>query len=239
MSSDDLYPPIGVMRTPFREKFGVPRQGMMMVEARGVLKLKPEFSAAEAFTHLNEFSHLWILFRFHKNDGQAWRRTIDPPRLGAPTDIGVFASRSPHRPNPIGLSVVKLDRIDLECEGGVEIHVSGVDILDETPVLDIKPYVPYADRIDSATDGWAPGENEKYPVVFSSESLQAMTSNPDLKNLIAKMLESDPRPISQRRSFPIQEPKTDGRRFAFRVEAVDVQWEVRQGTVYVVSIESL
>jgi tRNA-Thr(GGU) m(6)t(6)A37 methyltransferase TsaA len=233
---------IGVMRTCFREKFGVPRQSMMMTEARGVVKLNPDPTYREAVRHLEEFSHLWILFVFDRAGTRAWRPFIEPPRVGAPSDVGVFASRSPHRPNPIGMSVVPIERIDLTPKDGVEIHVTGVDILDGTPVLDIKPYLPFADRVENASDGWVVGEIARYAVAFSAESLETLaalseTSYPRLRELITQMLESDPRPTSQRKTTPIGQTASEGAFFAFRVQDLDVRWRIQDGGVYVVSIK--
>ena len=231
----DSFPPIGTLKTCFAEKFGVPRQSMMTTEARGVLKLNPDPSYRAALNHLDQFSHVWVVFVFHQNGG-TWRPTIDPPRLDAPKSMGVFASRSPHRPNPIGLSAVKLDRIDFDAEGGIEIHLSGVDILDGTPVLDIKPYLPYADSIPEANTGWIEGEIDRYKVEFSAESLRTIAGDPKLKKLIEQMLEWDPRPTSQRRSAPMAAPESEGKRFAFRILNFDVQWVIRNASVYVVTI---
>ena len=168
--NDHFYPPIGILKTCFREKFGVPRQSGMIEEASGVLKLLPDPLFPRAFENLDRFSHIWIVFRFHKNARRTWRPTVEPPRLEALRRVGVFATRSPDRPNPIGLSAVKLDRIDFSAPGGIELHVSGVDILDGTPVLDVKPYLPYADSIADANSGWASREIERYPVRFTDES---------------------------------------------------------------------
>ena len=151
---NDHFPPIGVIRTNFTEKFGVPRQSMMISEALGVLKLHPDPSFRAALNHLDRFTHIWVVFIFHQSVEKGWRPTIRPPRVDAPRKVGVFASRSPHRPNPIGLSAVKLERIDLDAPGGIEIHLSGVDLLDGTPVLDIKPYLPSTDAEAGASMGW-------------------------------------------------------------------------------------
>ena len=236
----DHYPPIGILKTCFTEKFGVPRQSLMMKEAHGVLKLNSDSDFHAALNHLSEFSHIWIIFRFHKSDEKKWHPIIDPPRLGIDKQIGVFASRSPLRPNPIGLSAVRLERIDFEATGGIELHVSGVDILDGTPVLDLKPYLPFADRIDDANSGWAVGEIERYPVNFSKESLsvieKASQDHPRIKQLIQEMLEMDPRPTSQKRNSPIEASETEGMKFAFRVLGLDVQWQVREKAFHVFAV---
>ncbi len=238
---NDIFPPIGVIRTNFTEKFGVPRQSMMISEALGVLKLDPNPSFRAALNHLDRFTHVWVVFVFHQSLEKGWRPTIRPPRVDAPRRVGVFASRSPHRPNPIGLSAVKLERIDLDAPGGIEIHLSGVDLLDGTPVLDIKPYLPYADCIKEAGGGWAEGEIPRYQVEFSIESQErlnreATPSHPRIQNLIAQMLEWDPRPTSQRRAMPIEDPLSEGLRFGFRILDFDVQWEIRNSGIRVIDV---
>ena len=237
----DHYPPIGVIRTSFTEKFGVPRQSMMIREARGVLKINPESSYRDALNHLDQFSHVWILFVFHTHLEKGWRPTIRPPRLEAPRRVGVFASRTPHRPNPIGISAVKLDRIDLDAVGGIELHLSGVDFLDGTPVLDIKPYLPFADSIPEANSGWAGSEIPKYRVEFSNESLQAMEAislerHPRFKELVEQILEWDPRPTSQRRAMPIDSAEMQGMEFGTRILDKDIQWQIKNSSIYVLRL---
>ena len=235
---NDYFPAIGILRTCFREKFGVPRQPLIVSEARGVLKLNPDPRFRDALNHLDGFSHVWIVFVFHKARNREWRPFIEPPKVKAPKRVGVFASRSPHRPNAIGFSAVKLDRIDLAAVGGIEIHVSGVDILDGSPVLDIKPYLPYADAIPQANAGWAAETIERHPVAFSTESLATLDSDPHLKALIEQMLEWDPRPTSQRRAAPLGDPESEGLKFAFRVLDVDVHWQIRNSSLYVHQIRT-
>jgi tRNA-Thr(GGU) m(6)t(6)A37 methyltransferase TsaA len=232
----DFYPPIGVMQTCFREKFGVPRQSLLLDKAWGIIKLNPDPNFALALDQLESFSHLWILFVFHENGTAAWRPRISPPRIDSPEKVGVFASRSPHRPNPIGMSAVKLEKIDLQAKSGIEIHCSGVDILDETPVLDIKPYLPYADSIAEANSGWASGEIEKYPVSFSLGSLQFLEKKEGSKKFLAlveQVLSLDPRPTSQRKSIPIKDKNSDGKVFRFRISEYDVEWQIRESSIHV------
>lgn len=213
----------------------------MMSEATAVLKLADDHRYRTAVRGLEQFSHVWITFVFHKA-GREWHPLIETPRLEAPK-MGVFATRSPHRPNPIGLSVVKLERVVEDAPGGVELHLSGVDILDGTPVLDVKPYVPYADSVADANSGWIVQDIEQHPVEFSPESLAVLerltsTRHPRIKQLLTQMLQLDPRPTSQRRAAPIADPKSKGLRFAFRVLDVDVHWQIDGGCLRVVQIES-
>jgi tRNA-Thr(GGU) m(6)t(6)A37 methyltransferase TsaA len=203
----------------------------MARDAWGILKLGNDPRYIPALRRLESFSHVWLIFVFHKTS--QWHPIIDSPRLEAEEQIGVFASRSPHRPNPLGLSAVKLEKIDALAEGGPELHFSGVDILDGTPILDIKPYLPYADRVDDANAGWADQPVKRYSVRYSPESLQTLNSLPSLKNLVEQLLEWDPRPTSQRRAAPFEDPSSEGAHFAFRFLDWDIQWEIRSGTPYV------
>jgi tRNA-Thr(GGU) m(6)t(6)A37 methyltransferase TsaA len=223
--------PIGTLRTCFTEKFGAPRQSLMVPEARGVLKLNPTSGFREALNHLDRFSHVWVIFLFHHH--KDWTPTIEAPRIDGPKRVGVFASRSPHRPNPIGMSAVKLDRIDLDAPGGVELHLSGVDILDGTPVLDIKPYLPYADSVPEATSGWAASEIRRYEVEFAPQALEQTREDARFRTLITQVLELDPRPRSQRESMPVEDPACEGKRFAFRLMNIDVKWEIAGGKIRV------
>lgn len=236
----NLYPPIGHIKTCFTEKFGTPRQAQMIPAAQGVLKLLPDPRFAQALQELETFSHVWLVYVFDRHAEQEWKPLIQSPRVDMPR-VGVLASRSPHRPNPIGLSAVKLDRIDFKAAGGIEIHLSGVDLLDGTPVLDIKPYLPYADVIPSANSGWASNSIDRFSVSFSPEALATLERNsteqiPQLRELIEQMLSWDPRPASQREAMPMNAPETEGKVFRFRVSRYDVEWQVRDKGMYVVRL---
>jgi tRNA-Thr(GGU) m(6)t(6)A37 methyltransferase TsaA len=229
------YPPIGFIRqSPFREKFGVPRQSMMVMAAQAMIKLEPVYGYKEALLHLEMFSHLWILFEFDRSvskEGHSqWQSLIIPPRIEAPAKVGLFASRSPHRPNPIGMSVVKLDRVDRSPVDGAEIWVSGIDCLEGTPVLDIKPYLPYADCVMEANSGWIEEDIKKVPVSYAEECnkilLQHQDDHPRLRELVIQLLEWDPRPRSQREQMPLSDPQTVSKIFAFRVLEFDIHYEV-------------
>ncbi len=224
--------PIGFISTCFHEKFGVPRQSLMVKEAHGIVRLHPEFSHPDCFLHLSGFSHLWLIYLFHKAQNERhpdlWRPTIQPPRLDAPSRVGVFASRSPHRPNPIGMSVVKLEEIRFSADGSAELRVSGVDILDGSPLLDLKPYLPYADQVGNASSGWAIGEVERYPVEFGPEA-HDQAERLGILDLIIGVLEWDPRPRSQREHTPIGDTASVGKRFAFRLMGNDIHWEILPG----------
>jgi tRNA-Thr(GGU) m(6)t(6)A37 methyltransferase TsaA len=234
--------PIGVVRSCFTEKFGVPRQSMMVKEATGTIKLDPIFSP-QTVLHLDGFSHLWVVYLFHKghneNHPQPWTDTIQPPRIDAPKKVGVFASRSPHRPNPIGMSVVKLEKIILDAKDGIEIEISGLDILDGSPLLDLKPYIPYADLVQDSTSGWIKNEISRYPVKFAPE-VELGLQDESIKKLISGILEWDPRPRSQREHSPIESAACIGKRFAFRLMNYDIHWVIESGaSICVVEISTI
>jgi len=213
----------------------------MVREARAILKLKANPGYREALQHLTEFSHVWIVFVFHQSIEKGWRPTIRPPRVDAPRKVGVFASRSPHRPNPIGMSAVRLESINLDAPDGIEIFLSGVDLLDQTPVLDIKPYLPFADRIDDATSGWAGSEIPRYQVTFAAaveEVLaQPFLEHPNLRRLLSEILAWDPRPTSQRRAMPIEAKDSEGLKFGFRIYNYDVQWQIQEARIHVIELK--
>ena len=226
------FTPIGIAHTPFTQRFGIPRQPGLVPEAKGFIKMDPHPDYQFALKGLDQFSHLWIIFVFHAHGGNKWKPTIRPPRLGGKVKMGVLSSRSPHRPNPIGMSVVEIDRIDWEAKGGVEIHVRGLDLLDGTPVLDIKPYLPYADSVPSANAGWAFEEIQKTPVSFLPLALgkieQAQSHGfTNLKDLIEQLLTIDPRPGFQRRDLPPEAEHAQGKDFGLLVRGFDVQWRIQ------------
>ncbi|MCG8473711.1 MAG: tRNA (N6-threonylcarbamoyladenosine(37)-N6)-methyltransferase TrmO [Desulfobacterales bacterium] len=191
--------PIGTVHSCFTDKFGVPRQPGIIAEARGHIELIPPYNRREAVNELESFSHLWVIFHFNRSDRDEWKPTVRPPRLGGNKRVGVFASRSNFRPNPMGLSVVRLEEVE-EKEGRILIHISGLDLLDRTPVLDIKPYIPYVDAIPGATGGFAPeSPAPRLCVTFSSQSEETLAKlcpkrYPNAQQLIEKVVAQDPRP---------------------------------------------
>lgn len=237
------FEPIGIIQSDFKEKLGVPRQSGMVKSARAIIRLHPDPDYKTALKQLETFSHIWVVFIFHQSLNKKWTPTIRPPRLDAPERVGVLASRSPHRPNPIGISVVKLEKIDLNKTSGAELHISGGDLLDETPVLDIKPYIPYADSIPTANGGWAGTTIPRYPVSFSEESLRAIehhsVDHPNLKELLTEMLEWDPRPTPQRATMPIEDPAHQGKEFCFRLLNFDVQYQIKDSGFFVIKLVEL
>lgn len=161
---------IATLRTCYTDKFGVPRQSGLVPSAWGVIEFEPAYRRPEAVRGIEQFSHLWLITQFHLVESEPTSLLVRPPRLGGNERRGVFATRSPFRPNRLTLSVVKLDRVELEGEGAPRLFVSGVDLVDGTPVLDIKPYVRYADSVPEARSGFADEAPQKMPVNWDCES---------------------------------------------------------------------
>jgi tRNA-Thr(GGU) m(6)t(6)A37 methyltransferase TsaA len=228
------FDPIAVVHSPFKEKFGIPRQAGLMADARATLEILTPYDREEAFRGLAQFTHVWLVFVFHAGPRRRWRPTVRPPRLGGNRRIGVFATRSGFRPNPIGLSAVRLDGISHPA-GGCRLHVAGIDLLDGTPVLDIKPYLPYADAIADAGGGFAPERPAAdLAVVFSPRARAACRAReddvPGLGGFIEEMLRADPRPAYHART-------AERKRFGTRVFDVDVQWEIEGGRILVTDLK--
>lgn len=145
---------IGVISSPYKEKFAIPRQPGLVSSAKATLTLTPPYDEPDALRGLAEFSHVWLVFAFHETMDKGWNPTVRPPRLGGNERLGVFATRSTFRPNPIGLSVAKLEGITTR-NNQCQLHLSGIDLVDGTPILDIKPYIPYADNVPDAQGSYA------------------------------------------------------------------------------------
>ena len=188
---------IGKIYTDFPEKFGIPRQSGLVEELEGKIILEPEYRQPEAFKGLEDYEYIWLLFIFSKALNDNFHATVKPPRLGGNTPMGVFATRSPFRPNNIGMSSVKLERIEYDKALGPILIVKGADILDQTPIIDIKPYLPYTDSHPNAKAGFADTvKNYKLNVTFSdnlgSEKLSLIPENK--KSGLLGLLAEDPRP---------------------------------------------
>jgi len=236
---------IGRVHSCFKQKFGIPRQPGLVAEACAEIEILSPYDRDEAFRGLESCSHIWVIFVFHQcqnlNGPENWKATVRPPRLGGNQRVGVFASRSTFRPNPIGLSVVKFEGM-LRRASGLYLQISGVDILDGTPVLDIKPYLPYADSLAEARHGYAPQAPE--PVGQLRFSEQAMSQCQQyaqrypggyapLRSLIEKLLRLDPRPAYRAATA---EP---GDVYAMRLLDFDLQWQVRGDEIHVLRLESV
>jgi tRNA-Thr(GGU) m(6)t(6)A37 methyltransferase TsaA len=227
--------PIGIIHSCFSEKFGIPRQPGMVKSSSATLEFFPPYNRQEMFRGLEQFSHIWVHFYFHKTASEGWRPTVRPPWLGGKKRLGLFATRSPHRPNHMGLSVVRLEGLEYVAKG-VVLKLSGIDFLDKSPVLDIKPYIPYTDSIESAECGYARGEVAEVKVAFSEQAelfcddYQRRTGR-NLHALISEMIAQDPRPASQKGSRSV---------FGMSLWEVNVRWRVDgQNSFIITSCEAL
>jgi tRNA (adenine37-N6)-methyltransferase len=231
--SDFIIRPIGIIRSCYPEKFGIPRQPGLVKSATARLEMLEPYNRPEMFKGLERFSHIWLQFLFHGTVEEGWKRTIRPPWLGGRERVGIFASRSPHRPNHLGLSAVRLLRIAREGKQ-VVLDLAEIDLLDRTPVIDIKPYIPYSDRIAEAGDGYTnPLEGPAVEVVFSEEAVDFCSdyerkTGRSLRELIFETLSLDPRPASHR-------PRLGD--YGMLFWDVNVRWRVERGVFQVVGCE--
>ena len=190
---------IARMKSDFPTKFGIPRQSGLVDSLRSTIVFEPEYRNADALRGLEDFSHLWIIWQFPEAVRPAWSPTVRPPRLGGNTRMGVFATRSPFRPNEIGLSCVKLIGIEQTKDMGSVIHVAGADLMDGTPILDIKPYIPYSDCYPEATGGFTDHAGNFLLEVICPEHL--LNTIPENKRpALLGVLSHDPRPSYQKDS---------------------------------------
>ncbi|WP_413726708.1 tRNA (N6-threonylcarbamoyladenosine(37)-N6)-methyltransferase TrmO [Sodalis sp. RH16] len=225
---------IGVIRSPYKEKFAVPRQPGLVPDGTGELHLLAPYNQPEAVRGLDAFSHIWLLFIFNQTMGQGWHPTVRPPRLGGNSRIGVFATRSTFRPNAIGMSLVALNAVRI-FKTEVVLELGSLDLVDGTPVVDIKPYLPYAESIPSARAGFA----QQIPaadmgVDFSlgaAARIEALVPRyPHLRRFISDVLAQDPRPAYR---------KTHGgeQTYAVRLMEFNIRWRVTGNIAEVIAIE--
>ena len=186
--------PVAYIRTEFPEKFGIPRQSGLAERLSGKIIFEKEFRNPDAFRGLSDFSHLWLIWEFSANRHNEWQPTVRPPRLGGNAHMGIFATRSPYRPNPIGLSCVELESIDFDDPEGPVLYVRGADLMDGTPIYDIKPYIRYADSHPDAVCGYVDELSESKLRVKMSPELVAKVDDDDVLAAMVEMLSLDPRP---------------------------------------------
>ena len=221
--------PIGVIESDYPDKFGIPRQPGLAPASRAWLVLQPPFDDPLAVRGLEAFSHLWLTFVFHQSP-ERWTPLVRPPRLGGNAKVGVFASRSTHRPNRLGQSLVKLCRVDtgridiagIDKRAGVRLALTGCDLISGTPVLDIKPYLPWAEALPDARAGYAPAPPPQLAVRFSAAAEATLATRADaasLRELIRQVLAQDPRPAYHRKS-------AEERLYGVRLRDVDVRFQV-------------
>ena len=219
--------PIAHIRTQFPDKFGIPRQSGMVDALRATVVFEPPYRKEEALRGLTEFSHIWLIWQFSRAVREGWSPTVRPPRLGGNERLGVFATRSPFRPNAIGLSCVRLLGIERSEKEGSVLLVAGADLLDGTPILDVKPYLPYADCHAEATGGFAAsGDDHRLIVDFPPALLEKVP--PQEREGLLGVLSCDPRPPYQ---------KDPGRIYGMAFGSVEVRFTVAEGTLTVRDVE--
>jgi tRNA (adenine37-N6)-methyltransferase len=242
MTADLILRPIAHIRSCYPERFGIPRQSGLVPAATAQIVFANTSDNQLALRGIEEFSHLWVIFWFHGQDYGGFKPLVSPPRLGGRTQVGVYASRSPNRPNPIGLSAVKLDRVET-TRSEILLYISGIDLLDGTPVLDLKPYIPYADAIPTATSAWATLETPEFAVGWTEGAIAALEKcwaegrlrdRAGTQALIEGTIGQDPRPAHERGK--------DGRvdqQWNLRVGGFDVFWRVESGTAWITQLVQL
>ena len=230
-----LYPlePIATIHSPFREKFATPRQPGLVSSVTATIEFQPDFATPEAVRSLEGFSHLWLIFLFHHNWQKGWKPTVRPPRLGGNQRVGVYASRSPFRPNPIGLSAVKLLSISNE-QGNISLEVQGADLIDSTPIFDIKPYIAYGDSIPTASSGFAQEAPDKpLKTTFSALSQQQLNSyrseSPGLEEMLTETLSLDPRPA-------YRQNKDEDQEYGVLFDRYNIHWKVTGQELIILNI---
>jgi tRNA-Thr(GGU) m(6)t(6)A37 methyltransferase TsaA len=226
---------IGVIHSPYREKFAVPRQPGLADAVTTQLELLPPYNNVHCVRGLEDFSHIWVLFLFHQNPSQEWHPTVRPPRLGGNQRVGVFASRSPFRPNPIGLSVVELVRIHHDQQR-IWLELAGADLVDGTPIVDIKPYIPFVDSKPLALGGFAPDTPDIIPVMFARDVEAALSKlellHPHFRRFIQQVIGQDPRPAYRK-------GQADDAHYGVHLFDYNVQWQMQNGMAIVCAIEAL
>lgn len=227
--SDIIIHPIAHIKSDFPTKFGIPRQSNLVSQLRSAIVFEPEYRVADALRGIEGFSHLWLIWQFSEAVRTGWSPTVRPPRLGGNTRMGVFATRSPFRPNNLGLSCVRLEGVEQHPSLGPVIHVSGADLMDGTPIFDIKPYIPYADSFPDALGGFTDTAGSFLLNVDFPESLLHLL--PEEKRAAAvEVLSHDPRPSYQRKPERI---------YGLPFAGYDIRFQVKEDTLTVVAVEKL
>jgi len=225
---------VAICRTPYKQKFGIPRQPGL-VNAVGYIEFEPAFNNIDAVRGIEQYSHIWLLFCFHENLAQGWKTTVRPPRLGGNEKMGVFATRSTFRPNGIGQSVVKLHGV-VQRKGKVCLMISGMDLLDGTPIVDIKPYIPFADAIVDAQGGIAQNAPILLPLTYTALATEQINhyrqqaQYHDLAELIEGVLSQDPRPAYKK-------AKDDPKLYQVALYDFDIFWQVTPQGIEVLELK--
>ncbi len=224
--------PIAVAETPYKEKFAVPRQPRLVPSATARIKLLGDLNCIEAVRGIEQFTHLWVLFLFDQNLAAGWKPTVRPPRLGGNERVGVLASRSTFRPNGIGMSAVELRGINKEGNQ-IYLEVGSIDLVDQTPIVDIKPYIPYSDSIPDGLAGYAEKEPERVDVIFTEQALIELKTSPEWQTqqaVISEVLAQDPRPAYKKN-------KLDNKEYAVNLYDLNIKFTVTGNLVTVTTIE--
>jgi tRNA-Thr(GGU) m(6)t(6)A37 methyltransferase TsaA len=231
--SDYTISAIGHIQSPYKQKFAIPRQPRLVPQAKAKLIFAPDFNREEFVRGLDEFTHIWLLFRFHETADKGYSAMVRPPRLGGNERKGVFATRATFRPNAIGMSAVKLEGIEYR-NGQLSLLLAGIDLLDGTPIIDIKPYLPYSDSMPDASAGFADTRPEtQMTVEFSPQAIEfvnAQTQYPDLHDFIANVLKQDPRPAYKKQ-------KDGEQSYGMTLYNYNIRWQVNGEHNVVTSIE--
>ena len=214
----DALQVIARIHTELPEKFGVPRQSGLVPQLQGRIVFEPAYRNPDAVRGLEDFSHLWLIWQFSEAVREDWSPTVRPPRLGGNERMGVFATRSPFRPNPIGLSCVRLERVDLTDPRGPVLHVAGADLMDGTPIFDIKPYIPYADCHPEAAEGFT-GQVEMQELTVTVPPEQLSRFPADKRDALIGVLTQDPRPRYQTDTNRVYGLEFGGYEIKFRVDS--------------------
>ena len=218
---------IARIHSDFPTKFGIPRQSALATELKSTVVFEPEYRDENALRGIEQFTHLWLIWQFSANAGQGWSPTVRPPRLGGNVRMGVFATRSPFRPNPIGLSSVRLEAVERDPKLGPVLRISCADLMDGTPILDIKPYIPYADAHPEASGGFTVDTvAHRLAVDIPPELLERVP--PDKRDALRAVLAQDPRPSYQ------DDP---ARVYGFPFAGVEVRFRVEGGALTVVNVD--
>ncbi|MCC5880951.1 MAG: tRNA (N6-threonylcarbamoyladenosine(37)-N6)-methyltransferase TrmO [Idiomarina sp.] len=220
--------PVAFMQSPYEEKFAIPRQPGLVPAAKGAVKLNGEFNNPHMIEGIEAFSHLWLQFVFHQTLDKGWKPKVRPPRLGGNAKVGVFATRSTFRPNGLGLSVVKLEGVS-QHQGQWQLDVSGFDLLDQTPIVDIKPYIGYSDALPHSNSGFASDAPTLMTVTFAPEVALRLNHNPEFAELIRQVLAQDPRPAYRKSD-------TDQHVYGMRLARQNVNWQVIDNQAVVTSL---
>ena len=221
--------PIATMHSDFPTKFGIPRQSGLVEDLHSTIVFEPEYRNTDALRGLEEFSHIWLIWQFSESVRSDWTPTVRPPRLGGNTRMGVFATRSPFRPNSLGLSCVKIIEIEQTIQNGAVIHVAGADLMDGTPIFDIKPYIPYSDAYPDALEGFtATASDFSLMVEFPSELLNKLPE--EKREAAIAVLSHDPRPSYQHKPDRI---------YGLNFASFDIRFTVEDHILYVKEVIAL